>query len=69
MGSTGKLKKALISRGMTQIQLADKLGKPLGTVKNTFTKDNMRISTLEEYADALGCDVVLRDRETGELYY
>ena len=69
MGATKKLKKAMVERKMTMVQLADALGKPFTTVRNTMYKDNMRISTLEEYADALGCDVVLRDRETGELYY
>lgn len=63
-----QIKKALVSRQMTQQELAEKLGKPYGTVRNALSRDNMRASTLEEYADALGCDVVLIDRETGEIY-
>lgn len=69
MGSRIKIRKALLSKGMTQIQLAEKLGRPVGTVRNNLSNDNLKVTTLEEYADALGCDVVLRDRETGELYY
>lgn len=68
MSMKKQIKKALVSRQMTQIELAEKLGKSFGTVRNTLCNDNMRISTLEEYADALGCDVVLLDRETGEIY-
>lgn len=68
MGATKKLKKVMIDKEVSQTKLAELLGKPLNTVRNTFVKDNMRFSTLEEYADILGCDVVLQDRETGEIY-
>ena len=37
----------------------------IGTMNIT---DNMKMKSLEEYANALGCDVVLLDRETGEIY-
>ena len=68
MSSTGLLKKAMKQKKVTQIKLAEMLGKPFPTVRNTLVFDNMKMNTLEEYADALGCDVVLLDRETGEIY-
>lgn len=68
MGASKKIKKRLIDLGITQLKFAEMLGKPEGTVRNTLVKDNMTISILEEYANALGCDVVLIDRETGEIY-
>lgn len=68
MGASKKLKKVMVDKEITQTRLAEILGKPFNTVRNTLFNDNMRFDTLEEFADALGCDVVLRDRETGEIY-
>ena len=68
MGATKKIRKVMVDKSMTQVRLAELLGKPYMTVRNTLIKDNMKMETLEEYADALGCDVALIDRETGEVY-
>lgn len=68
MGAANKIRKRLIDLGMTQIQFSEQIGKSFSTVRNLLSNDNLRMSTLEEWADALGCDVALIDRETGEIY-
>ena len=68
MGSTQLLKSVMKRKRITQFVLAEMLGKPYNTVRNTLVADNMKMNSLEEYANALGCDVVLIDRETGEIY-
>ena len=68
MGSTQMLKSVMKRKKITQFALAEMLDKPYNTVRNTLVADNMKMKSLEEYADALGCDVVLLDRGTGEIY-
>ena len=68
MGSTQLLKSVMKRKKITQFALAEILDKPYNTVRNTLVADNMKMKSLEGYADALGCDVVLLDRKTGEIY-
>ena len=68
MGAAEHIKRALKSKKVTQKELAVMMGKPIQTVYNTINKDSMFFSHVEEYADAIGCDVVLVDRETGQIY-
>lgn len=35
---------------------------------NKICRDNMTISNVEKIANAMNCDVVFLDRETGEVY-
>lgn len=37
-------------------------------VSNMLTRDNMTFATVEQMADLLGCEVVLRDKKTGKIY-
>lgn len=68
MGASQKLKDALRYKKITQIELAERTGKDLQALRNMLYRDNMTYATVEGLADALGCDVVLRDRKTGKLY-
>lgn len=68
MGARKKLKMAMLDKGVKQAELAEKTGKKLQTIRNTFSNDSMTYATVEQFADILGCDVVLRDRKTGKLY-
>ena len=68
MGASVHIKTAMIHKKVTQVQLAEKLGKATQTVYNTLGRDMMRYVEVERFADALGCDVVFRDRDTGEIY-
>lgn len=68
MGAKKKLKMAMIDKGINQIDLAEMTGRKIGTLRNMLFRDNMAYTTVEQLADALGCDVILRDRKTGKLY-
>ena len=70
MGASKKIKIALVDKGIKQSELARMLGyKSINSVYNMLGRDNMTFATVEEWADAIGCDVVLRDRTTGKIYY
>lgn len=60
---------AMKDKDMTQQALADAIDKPYNTLRNILYKDNMTTKTLGQIAEALGCEIVLRDKETGKLYY
>lgn len=69
MGASKKIKKALIDKGITRKQLAELLGyRGTTTIYNMLARDNMTFENIERWADVIGCDVVLRDRETGRIY-
>lgn len=62
------IRDAMKYKKVTMAELAERLDKPFFTVRNTLYKGNMKIETLEQYADALGCDVVLIDRKTRKQF-
>lgn len=68
MGASEHIKAALKANRITQDELAKRVDKPTQTVYNMMFRDTMKFNMVETYADAIGCDVVLRDRETGECY-
>lgn len=68
MGASKKLRMLMIDKEVSQKEFAEMIGKSLNNVRNTLYNDNFKMETLEAWADALGCDVVLRDRKTGKLY-
>jgi len=62
------LKSVMKKKKITQLDLASGTGKSPNTVRNILVRDSISTNTLIAYADILGCDVVLQDRETGEIY-
>ena len=70
MGASKKIKLALLAKGIKQKELSELLGyNGENTVYNMLARDNMTYETVERWADAIGCEVVLRDRATGKIYY
>ena len=69
MGVSKKIKMALIDKEVSQKELAERLGyKGKNTIYNMLKRDNMTYATVEQWADAIGCDVVLQDRLTKKIY-
>lgn len=60
---------AMKDKNVTIQGLADAMDKSFNTTRNTLYGDNMTTKTLGQIAEALGCEIVLRDKETGKLYY
>ena len=69
MGASKKIKMALLDKEIQQKELARRLGyEGKNTIYNMMKRDNMTFAVVEKWADILGCDVVLRDRESGKIY-
>ena len=68
MGGAKHIKLALVDKGLTSKEFAEMAGRPYQTLLSMFSRDTMSFSTVEKFADLLGCDVVLRDRVTGKFY-
>ena len=63
------LKSVMLKKGMKSGQVADALGyKSRQVFFNWLSSNAMSLAKFAIVADALGCDVVLLDRETGEIY-
>ena len=50
------IKKLLIDKGMTQIELAEKLNTSSGNLTNKLRRNDFRVSELEDIASAMGYD-------------
>ena len=68
MGASDKLKAVMKHKHIKQTQLAEITGKDLQALRNMLYRDNMTYATIEQLADALGCDVVLIDRKTRKQF-
>ena len=69
MGASKKLKVAMLDKGIKQKEMADMLGyASINSIYNALNRDTMTYAVVERWADAIGCDVVLRDRESGKIY-
>lgn len=69
MGASKKIRMALLDKDIQQKELAERLGyEGKNTIYNMMKRDNMTYAVVEKWADAIGCDVVLRDRASGKIY-
>lgn len=69
MSISKKFKMALLDKEIQQKELAERLGYTgKNTIYNMMKRDNMTYSVVEKWADAIDCDVVLKDRATGKIY-
>ena len=68
MGASKKIKKILIDRDMTQTDFAKAIGKDPQQTKNALCRDTFRYNLLEQWLDAINCEIVFRDKTSGKLY-
>lgn len=68
MGASKKIKKILIDKDMTQADLAAVIGKDHQQTKNALYRDTFNYNMLETWLEALNCEIVFRDKETGKIY-
>lgn len=70
MGAAKHIKMALADKDIKSGDLAELIG--YGDRKQTFynklSRDKMSFEDVEEVARAIGCEVVLLDKETGKTY-
>lgn len=68
MGAATQIKEVLHDKHMKQTDLAVAVGKDKQYIYNALHRDSFSYEMVVQIADALGCDVVLMDRETGKIY-
>lgn len=68
MGASILIKTAMLHKGMKVGDLAPLIGFTPQALSVKLNRDTMTFESAEKMADALGCDIVLRDRETGKIY-
>ena len=67
MGASKKIKKALLEKDMTQVQLAALAGKNLQALRNQLYRDNLTYANVELFCDIMGYEIVFRDKVTGKI--
>ena len=68
MGISNIIKPILADKDMTIASFACSLGNSPQTIRNMLCKNSIHYATAEKWADALDCDIVFIDRETGRMY-
>lgn len=68
MGASKRIRMAMIDKGIKPRHLEQTTGIKSQLISNSLNKDNMTFKRVEMLAEALGCEVVLRDKETGRIY-
>lgn len=74
MRAANTLKTIMKDKRIKAEDLARIMDKSIRTVYNTLSRDNlskgggMTFENVVEYAEALGCEVVIRDKETRKEY-
>lgn len=61
------IKSAMKQKKVKSGALADLLGMNHQSFYNKLNRGTMSANFLIEIADAMGCDIVIRDRESGEI--
>ncbi len=68
MGATKHIKMALMAKDKKIIDLAAELKRPEQSLYNQLTRDTWKFADVEKIAGMLGCEVVIRDKDTGRIY-
>lgn len=68
MGASKRIKEIMREKRIKQIDIAKEVGKDKQYIYNALYKDNLSFERAEQILDILGCDIVFKDRETGEEY-
>lgn len=74
MRATKRIKKVLVDKDITIKMLAEMTGKGASGLYQTFYNDEkskgsgMSFEKVSELVEALGCEIVIRDKETGKEY-
>ena len=61
------IRKALVDEKMTQAELASLLDKDPQQVRNTLYRDSFKFANAEAWFDALGYEIVIRNKKTGKI--
>ena len=69
MSGAKMMRMVLLDKEISHAAFARKINKPVQTWYNILQRDAMSVKALEEFANEVGCDVVLVDRQTKKMYY
>ena len=67
MGASNKIKQAMVSKGVQSGEMAAVISKSPGVFYNYLLRDTMKYEDVEKMANYLGYDLVLMDRESGQI--
>ncbi len=67
MGVSRLIKKALIDGNMTQNDFAKLIGKDPQQVRNALYRDSFTFAIAKQWFEALGYELVIRNKETGRI--
>jgi len=68
MSASKQIKKVMIEKNIKPGAVAENLGMDPQVFYNKLFRDTMKYNDVEKIADALGCDIVFKDRQTNDIY-
>ena len=68
MGISKNIKIAMLEKNLKVGDVAARLNMDPKVLSVKLSRDTMNIKSIEQIADCINCEVVLRDRETGQIF-
>ena len=68
MSASKQIKIVMTKKDIKPGAVADALGCDPQVFYTKLYRDTMKYNDVEKIADALGCDIVFRDKQTNEIY-
>ncbi len=68
MSASKQLKVVMTKKNIKPGAVAAALAVDPQVFYNKLSRDTMKYNDVEKIADALGCDIVFRDKQTNEIY-
>lgn len=68
MGAGKAIRHALMEKNITITALCEEMGVPRQTMANKLSQDKLTVSSTLKIAEHINCELVLRDRDTGQEY-
>ena len=68
MSASKKIKMVMLIKDLKVGELAKKIDKNPRILSNNLYRDSMSFKEFEKIANALNCDIVLQDKDTGVIY-
>lgn len=68
MSATNLLKRLFFEKNIKSKDVAKVLGKPEQSFYNQLNRDTWKFKEVEDIAARYGCEIVLQDTKTGDIY-
>lgn len=64
-----EIRKKILEKGIQDKDIASELGKTKATISATWKQDNVKLNTLYDICEVIGCDIEINIKDKKNWYY